>query len=194
MKKALEDEKYELIKAHVLAPDDSPLSREHQDQLDRIMSIAKLLDRQPIQKNAVAIHMQKYRDISRSQAYEDCKMAMRLCNTIHSFDYDFWHHWLIEDIIKNIKRCENKNDHHYRRVIALEHANLLKAIGERPEQKIDPKLVEQNNFIIQVQINNELFNIDANKLHNLPESLKKVVTDALITSIGEDEAKEIMES
>lgn len=40
---ALEDTKYELIKAHVLDPDNSPLSAEKQEMLDRVISATKCL-------------------------------------------------------------------------------------------------------------------------------------------------------
>ena len=69
MKKALEDFEYELIKAHILDPENSPLPKADQDLLNRVLSMAKLMARQPIQKNAVAFHMAKYKDIGRSQAY-----------------------------------------------------------------------------------------------------------------------------
>src|SRR4030042_2855932 len=144
-KKALDDHKYELIKAHFLHPDDSPLSEENQNLLNRVLSIARLLDRYPIQKNAVAIHLQKYKDIKRSQAYEDCRLAMRLFNTIHHFDYDFWHQWLINDIVRSMEYSRKlKSDPKALRVLALEHLNLIRALGEKPSQIIDPKLVESN--------------------------------------------------
>ena len=65
---ALEDTKYEMIKAHVLDPDNSPLSPEKHELLERVISASKVLDKNPIQKQAVAIHQQKYPDISRAQA------------------------------------------------------------------------------------------------------------------------------
>lgn len=194
MKKALEDHKYEQIKAHILDPANSPLGKEEQDLLNRVLSIAKLLDRQPIQKNAVAIHMSKYKDIGRSQAYEDCKLAMRLFNTIHTFDYDFWHTWMINDIVRNIERCKKSTEHQAWRVIALEHSNLIKALGERPTKDLDPKLVESNTFIIPIQINNVTYPFDLQKFLELPDGLRKKVTDALITDINDIEAEEIMKS
>jgi hypothetical protein len=194
MKKALEDHKYELIKAHILDPDNSPLGKEEANLMNRVLSMAKLLDRQPIQKNAVAIHMAKYKDIGRSQAYEDCRMAMRLFNTIQTFDYDFWHTWLITDIVRNIDRCKKSSEHQAWRVIALEHTNLIKAIGEKPTKEIDPKLVEEHTFLIPIQINNVTYNFDLQKFLDLPEGLRKKVADALVTDISETEAEEIMKS
>jgi hypothetical protein len=193
MKKALEDHKYELIKAHFLDPASSPLDKRDQEQLNRILSIARLLDRYPIQKNAVALHMQKYKDIARSQAYEDCRMAMKLFNTIHTFDYDFWHTWLINDIVKTMEYARKlKDDPKALRVLALEHANLMKALGDKPTKEIDPKLVEKNTFIIPIQINNTTHNLDLMKFLQLPEDLRKKVSDALITDISESDAEAIM--
>lgn len=194
MKKALEDHKYEVIKAHVLDPAHSGLPPEEQELLNRVLSIAKLLDRYPVQKNAVALHMAKYKDISRSQAYEDCRLAMKLFNTIHHFDYDFWHQWLLNDIARNIERCRKDNDPKSWRVIALEHLNLIRALGEKPQKDLDPKLVESHTFLIPIQINQEIHNFDLNKFLNLPENLRKKVADALITEINDSEAAQIMDT
>lgn len=192
---ALEDTKYELIKAHVLDPEHSPLPPDQQALLDRVMSMARLLDKQPIQRNAVAIHMQKYRGLKRTQAYEDCRLAVKLFNSIHTFDYDFWHQWLINDIIRNIERCKNlKDDPKAFRVIAEEHANLIKALGEKPQKEIDPKLIEQHTFVLTVNLNGVPTNIDLLKFLTLPENLRKKVTDAIIPELDIQDAEVILNS
>lgn len=194
MKKALEDYNFEAIKASILDPDNSPLPAETQDLLNRILSIGKSLDRYPKKKNAIAIHMKKYPEISKSQAYVDCDMAMRLFNTMYSFDYDFWHTWLLGDIAKNIKRWSKSKDPAAGRVIALEHLNLIRALGEKAADKIDPKLVQEHTFLIPIQINNVTYNFDMQKFLDLPAGLRKKVTDALVTEIKEVDAIEIMKS
>lgn len=193
-KKGIEDQRFELIKAHIVDPENTPLSEFDADKLDRILNMARILDRYPIDKNAVAIHMQKYKHIKLRQAYEDASMAKRLYNTLHKFEYDFWHAWAVNDIVKNIERWRKNPDPAAGRVIAMEHANLIKILGERPVKDIDPKLVEEHKFIIPIQINQTVHNFDLEKFLNLPETLRKKVTDALINDISDDEAKEIMES
>lgn len=193
-KKALEDQRYELIKAHVLDPSNSKLPEEHQEILDRVISIAKVLDRQPIQKHAVAIHMFKYKEISRSQAYEDCRLAMRLFNTMYTFDYDFWHMWLINDIAKNIERANRLGSPASLKVVAMEHANLIRALGERPTEGINPKLVEQHNFYIPIVINNKTVNIDLMKLIALPQESRQGLVESLFTEISAEDAEEIMKT
>ena len=193
---ALEDTKYELIKAHILDPDNSPLSAEKQYMLERIISAAKVLDKNPIQKQAVAIHQQKYPDLGRTQAYEDLRLAIRLFNTLHTFDYDFCRTWLINDIIRNILTCRNTKTEKDRRIIAMEHANLIKVIGEKPEELPDPKRTEKHQFYILIQNNNQQVKVDLNNLKDLPTAALRELTRAIYggNEITETDAEEIMKS
>ena len=193
---ALEESKYELIKAHVLDPDNSPLPREKLELLERVISASKVLDKNPIQKQAVAIHQQKYPDVSRSQAYEDLRLAVRLFNTLHTFDYDFWRTWLINDIVQNILICRNTKSEKDRRIIAIEHANLIKVIGEKPEELPDPKRTEKHQFYILIQNNNQQIKVDLNNLKDLPTSALQELSRAIYggTEITEADAEEIMKS
>ncbi|MPL77630.1 hypothetical protein SDC9_23487 [bioreactor metagenome] len=192
-RKALEDTRFELIKAHILEPDHSPLNPEQQEILDRVISIAKVLDKNPIQKQAVAIHQVKFPELSRSQAYEDLRLAMRLFNTIHTFDYDFWQTWTINDIVRNIERCRNNATPQAYRVIAMEHANLIKILGERPTELEDPRRTEKHSFYILVQNNNTSVKIDMNNLEKLPAGTLQELNRALFggKEITEAEAEEL---
>ena len=193
---ALEETKFELIKAHVLDPDNSPLSAEKYELLERVISASKVLDKNPIQKQAVAIHQQKYPGISRSQAYEDLRLAVRLFNTLHTFDYDMWRTWLINDIVQNILICRNTKSEKDRRIIAMEHANLIKVIGEKPEELPDPKRTEKHQFYILIQNNNQQLKVDLNNLKDLPISALQELSRAIYggTEITEADAEIIMKS
>ena len=194
--KAIEDTSYELIKAHILDPENSPLSEHHQEMLERISSAAKILDKNPLHKNAAAILMQKYPNISRTTAYVDLSLATKLFNTIHNFDYDFWHTWLINDIVRNIQHCENQMDASHRKIIAIEHANLLKAIGEKPEEVQDPAKNEKHQFYLLIQNNHQQIKIDVNNLSNLPSTVLRELNKLIFTGeeITEDQANQIMKT
>lgn len=191
---ALEDQKYELIKAHILAPDDSPLPPDMQEQLNRILSMAGTLDRYPISKHAVAIHLKKYKGLRRTQAYSDCDMAKRLFPTIKNNQYDFWQTWLINDISESIRRCKNYHNIKAEKVIASLYNVMIKAIGEKPAKDIDPKLVEQHTFVLTVNINGVPTNIDLMSFLGLSPGARKKFTDAIITEIDDDDAIKIIES
>lgn len=191
---ALLDTNYEHIKAHILKPDESPLSIEQQQILDRVLSVARVMDKNPILKHAVAVHMAKYPEISRSKAYEDAEIARKLFNTIHKFDYDFWQTWLINDIVANIQALRAENTAAARRAIAMEHANLIKALGEKPEIPNDPALTEKHNFYLVFQQNNTQVKIDLENIRNLPQSALQEITKLIFSEkeITEDIAAEIM--
>lgn len=195
-KKALTDERYETIKAHILDPENSPLPEHLQDQLERLISMAKVLDKNPTVKHAVAIHKSKYPDISDTTAYRDARLARKVYNSLHEFDFDFWQSWIINDIIRNIERCRNHDSHQDRRIIAMEHANLLKAIGEKPEELPDPKRNEKHQFYILVQVNNQNIKLNLDQLNKLPEDTLRELNRALAggNEIDEQGAAQIMES
>ncbi len=195
-RKALEEVNYEAIKSHILDPDLSPLSESQQYLLDRIVSVAKILDKNPLQKAAISLHKSKFPDLSNSHAYHDVRMAVRLFNTLHTFDYDFWHTWVINDIVANINKCNNDGSPNARKIIAMEHANLLKAIGERPTDLEDPKRLEKQSFYILIQNNKNTVKLDVDNLHKLPEATIREINRIVFTGteITEADAEELFKT
>lgn len=194
--KPLDSLNYELIQSHILNPDNSPLSPKHQDMLDRIVSAAKILDKNLNRKNAVALHLAKYPHINRSQAFADINIAIKMFNTLHSFPFDIWQTWLINDIVRNIKRCEAQDDFRNRHIIAKEHANLQTVIGKKPDGLSDVNRAEMQEFYIVVQLDNNNYKITLDEMQKLPtttmRALNKVLTAGF--SINEEEATRIMNS
>ena len=195
-RKALTNEKHELIKAHILDPENSPLPDYMQRELDRVISMAKVLDKNPNIKNAVALHRSKYSELSETTAYRDARLAMKIYNSLHEFDYDFYLLWLLNAITRNIEKCRNSDSHRDRRVIAMEHANLIKAIGKRPEELPDPTRNEKHQFYFVININNEAVQVDLNSLKKLPAETLNELNKALFggSEISDVEAEEIMNS
>ena len=193
---ALEDLNYELIKGHILDPDSSKLSPTQQYHLDRIFSLAKILDKNPNQKAAISLHHAKFPGLNSRTAYSDIRLAIRLFNTIHTFDYDFWHTWLINNIVANITKCNNDNSPAARKTIAMEHQNLLKAIGERPTDLEDPKRMEKQSFYILIQNNKNTVKLDVDNLHKLPEATIREINRIVFTGneITEADAEEIFQT
>lgn len=195
-KTALEDVSYELIKTHILDPENSMLTPAQQELLDRVISASKVLDRNPVMKNAISLHLAKYPDISRNQGYKDLRMAVRLFNTLQNFDYDFWQTWLINDIVRNIDRARSSDNPAALRVIAMEHSNLIKAIGERPTEMPDPAITEKHDFYLLINMNNEQIKLDHKSLRDLPEATRRELTRALFAGaeVIPEDAIEIMKT
>lgn len=190
-RRGLEDFRYEQIKQAILNPDKTPLTPQMQERLERTIAAAKLLDKNPSISNAVKLLRAKYPNISRSMAFEDCHSAMHIFNSYQSFNYEWWHYWLLKDIVEMITRAKEKDD---LKAWAMGHKNLMQAIGERPEVEMDPKLIEKHTFNISVQINNKTVNIEYADFLKMPPEARKIITNALNEPIDDKKAIEIMNS
>ena len=151
-RKALEDLDYKLIKAHALDPDHSPLSKQQGDLYFRLVSAAKLRNRYPNLRHAVAFQRAKFPEIGRTTAYDDFKRSARLFHTVHTFDFDFWRSWLYKDITTNISELRNTKTSLGRQIIAIEHANLARLLSQEPKVKPDPKRSEKQQFFIMLDL------------------------------------------
>ena len=78
----------------------------------------------------------------------------------------------------------------------MEHANLIKVIGEKPEELPDPKRTEKHQFYILIQNNNQQLKVDLNNLKDLPISALQELSRAIYggTEITEADAEVIMKS
>lgn len=196
-KKALSDQNYQLIKSHILDPENSPLEPALQFQLDRLVSATKLLDKNPIKKHAVAFHRKKFPSISSATAYKDLSDASKLYSTYHDFDWDFWMNWILQDITENIKKCRSIGTAQHLKIIAQEHMALLKAIGDKPSDIDDPTRHEKNQFFIMVNLSKDKkLPIDLDNLDKLPSATLKELNRFLFSGkeIDDVEVEEIMNS
>jgi len=194
--KALEDYSYEVIKAHVLSPEDSPLPLAQQELFDRAMFIAKILHKNPVVDNAIALHRRLYPEISLKTAWRDYRLSLKLFNSLQTFDYGTWHTFTLNDIALSIQELRKHKTVAALKVIQGEHANLLKAIGDKPQDLPDPQRNEKHQFFLVVQNHNTQIRIDINKLKDLPVGVLQEFNAAIWggEEITEATAEEIMKS
>jgi hypothetical protein len=183
---ALEDQNWQLIKASLTDPNSTVLSAQQRYMLDRIVSMARILDRHPQGRAALNIHMAKYPDISRRTAGRDLFMAQEL-----NVSYHFWHNWIMNEMVDQVQASRAKGD---MKAWAQGLANLSKHIGERPVAETDPKLVEKHTFLIQILDKRPSTTVDINSLDQLSRDELRGISDAIYTEITEEDAKEIFKS
>ena len=194
--RALEETNYEEIKGHILDPANSPLSEKKQEQLERIMSVIRLMDKNPIKHNVYMMHRQKYAYLKKPQLYEDIKLAQRLYNTVYEFDWGFWRSWMINDIVDNIITCRKSKSDIGRRIIAMEHSNLIKIIGTQPENLENLNREEKTQYYILIQNNHQELKIDMDNLESLPDSTMKQINKLIYggDEISETDAEQLMKT
>ena len=191
MRKALEDQDFENIKSYLLEGNEAALPAHQKLMLDRWVAASKLLDKNPVMKNAVAILRLKFPGLSRTQAYEDCRNAIRMFNSKKDFDFDLWRNWLLDDIIKLCIKAREAGD---LKSWALAQRNLIAALGEAPAQDIDPKLLEKHPIVIPIQVNNNTYNVDFNKFLSLSIDQRTKLADALVAPATDEDIIKIMKS
>jgi hypothetical protein len=192
----LSDQNYEVIKQHILDPENTPLDELQQDQLNRLLSVARVLDKHPVKKQALALHMAKYPELSWTTALRDVNSASLLYTSYKEFDWDFWQTWLINDITKSIRICRDSGAKHLQKLIPHYQANLIKVIGNKPPELDDPNRNEKNTFVLMINLGKEQFHIDLDNLDKLPNKTVQELNRLLFSGrdIDDAEAEEIMNS
>lgn len=188
--KSLEEVNHELIQAHIIDPENSPLPETLQFQFNRVLQVARLLDDYPNETHIINIMLNKYR-ITRTQVRKDLALAKELFKTQHTFDWDFWFAWQIKDQMELIREAKLRGN--------LKEWNnakktLMLMIGEKPIVNDDPRRMEKNVFYIQVNNNGETLNVNLDAIKKLPEEDVKKVIEALYEPIDDTQAEEIINS
>ena len=184
----IDQQRYELILAHILDPDNSPLPEEFSEKFNRIKSAAIMLDDYH-PANVIPRLVAKY-NITRNTAREDIKLAQELFKSNHHFDYDFWQQWQIKDLVDTIRTCKLEGKEKER--IAAQKV-LKNVIGVKPESPDDPKRMEKNVFYIQLNNNQTTVNIPMEKLKGLsPEEVRTVVASLTAPEIEDTQIVDIL--
>jgi len=193
---SLDDRPAELIKAHILDPENSPLPLKYQELLTRVVSMYKILDKHPVARNAIKYHRTIYPEISISMAYRDLELARQLFNNYQDFDFDFWLNWTMSDITTNILKCRDTGLSSDRKIIAMEHANLSRILGKRPDTPVDPQRNMKHEFYIMVNLDGKSAKLDMNTIGKLPLNTIQELNRILFAGneIDEQGAAEIMNS
>lgn len=189
-KKALEEQNYDVIRSHIIDPDNSELPVELHPQFKRVLQVSKLLDDYPNDSHIINIMLTKY-NISRTQIRKDITLAKELFKTNHTFDWDFWFAWQLKDQLELIRQAKLKGD---LKQWGNAKKTLMVMIGERPVAMEDPRRMEKNVFYIQVNNDGNPINLNMDAVKNLPQEDIRTIVDALYEPIDEEKADELMNS
>ena len=179
------------IRAYILDPEKYPLPEGKGKQFDRVMTAARLLDSNPNQTVVRRMLMAKYKDLSRTMINKDIALAMELYKSNHTFDWDFWQAWQINDQLELIKRAKANGN---LKIWNEAKKTLLMMIGEKPEAITDPKRMEKNVFVLQFNHLGQTFNIDLAKFRSMPREVQDEFMKQMNLPITEEEATTIMNS
>ncbi len=187
-KTALTDQAYDIIQAHIIDPENSPLPEKLKERFDRVLQIGRLLDDYPNESHVINIMLAKYR-VTRTTIRKDLALAREIFKTQHQFDWDFWFYWMLKDQIELIRRCKLNGDF---KNWNNAKKTLLAMIGEKPAAVEDPRRMEKNVINLQVNYSGQVINIPVEALAKFSEKDRKILLDSLYQPIDEVQAEEIM--
>jgi hypothetical protein len=189
--KALDEERFETIRNHLLDPQQFPLqTREEEKQLRRVQQAAMLMQEYPNEVHVIRLMMQSH-NVSRTQIRRDIALAKEIFKTDFDFDWDYWRAWQIKDQLELIREARMRGDlREWNNAKKL----LKEIIGEKPEAVEDPRRMEKNEFKVMIT------RPDGTMVAIAMDSLRKVGLDlsclmeTLDEPISDAQAEEIMNS
>lgn len=177
-----------MIQQHIIDPENSPLPEKLKEQFNRVLQVARLLDDYPNDSHIINIMLAKYR-VTTTQIRKDIRLAKELFKTNHTFDWDFWQAWQIKDQLELIRECKLSGD---LKTWDKAKKTLHLIIGDKPASIEDPRRMEKNVFVIQVNNGTgQPFNIDLDMLRSLSSQDRKELIDTLQQPIDDVQAEEI---
>lgn len=189
--KALDEERFETIRNHLLDPQQFPLqTREEEKQLRRVQHAAMLMQEYPNEVHVIRLMMQSH-NVSRTQIRRDIALAKEIFKTDFDFDWDYWRAWQIKDQLELIREAKMRGDlREWNNAKKL----LKEIIGEKPEAIEDPRRMEKNVFYVQIiNADGRSVQVPLDKLRYSGEDVATII-DTLNEPISDAQAEEIMNS
>ncbi len=187
-RKSLAEQRHELILAHILDPDNSPLPVDAQEQFNRVISASQMLD--SYHPSSVIPRLQAKYNVARNTARKDIRLAQELFKSKHEFDWDYWQQWQIKDLVDTIRTCKLQGKQKER--IAAQKV-LKDVIGEKTIGSEDPKRMEKSVYYIQLNNNNNIVNIPLDKIKGLNQSEIRTIVEVMNATVDtEDQIIEML--
>lgn len=192
-RKTIEDETYETIQAHILAPEKNHLTPEQERILARVITCAQLFDQYPEDRMLIKLMRAKYEGISDITLTRDIAYAKRLFVHRNNFDHDFWRTWQINDVLELLRTAKQRND---LKMWNEAHKTLTKIIGEPPAEGQDLQRMQHNRFFIQINNNGqEPRYITMEEARDMePEKLQEVISSASQVITQKEQLEQIFNS
>lgn len=184
------DKNFEVVKEYINSGKSGILNEETQRILDNCISAYGLLRQYPLRNIAIkrfmALHKVTYKCAAK---YID--FARNTWGNYIDVSKSFLESFFLDRLLSDIS-----NPTADEAIRAKNLSTLQKHLASMPEQKIDPKLMEQNNIIIQFNIGEgKTIQLPQELLNALPAEMRESLTAQICTAeITDVEAKEILDS
>lgn len=191
MSKSLEsitDTNFEVVKEYLHTGKSCALSSEQQEMLNTCLEVYGLLKKYP-QRNVCIRTLMNTQGMAFNTAAKYVDFARSTWGSYVDLRRDFLETFFLDQLVGAIA---DKNASEASKAKNL--ATLQKHLESMPEQKIDPKLMESNTVLIQVNINGKIIPLPESVLESLPVEARQQLLSAFNGEIDDEASYELLES
>ena len=184
------DKNFELVKEYINTGNSSVLNPETQRILDNCIDAYGMLRQYPLRNIAIKRFM-ALKKLTYKCAAKYIDFARQTWGSYMDVSKDFLQSYFLNQLLTEIS-----NPNTDPAIRAKDLATLQKHLASMPEEKIDPKLMEQNTIVIQFNIGEgKSIQFAQDILNALPANVRETITAQISNAeISEAEAQEILES
>lgn len=191
MSKSLEsvnDLNFEVVKSYLNGGVSGVLSDEHKRMLDICLDCYAMLKKYP-QRNVCISRLMVQQGLSYNTAAKYVDFARNTWGSYVDLKRDFLETFFVEKLLEEIS---DKDASEASRAKNL--ATLQKHLENMPEQRVDPKLMEKNTVLIQVNINGRMIPLPERLLERIPMDVRQEFLSALSGGVDDDTSVKLLES
>lgn len=165
------------IARHYRNPELYPLTPKEVEQLERWNMVDQLIRAGRPTRTIVGI-LQKDYLVSRATAYNDICDAKNFFGSFYRVDKDYWRDVVKDWVSDEIMKAKRLNDS---KAVAMLTRNLIDLLGLNKEigSEFDPEKFEAHTYQLQIVIGEQNFNLNMDKLNELPAAQLETLILAL---------------
>lgn len=191
MSKSLEsvsDLNFEVVKSYLNGGVSGALSEEHKRMLDICLDCYALLKKYP-QRNICIRRLMNQNGLAYNTAAKYVDFARNTWGSYVDLKRDFLETFFVEKILEEISDKDASESSRAKNL-----ATLQKHLENMPEQRVDPKLMEKNTVLIQVNINGRMIPLPERLLERIPMDVRQEFLSALSGEVDNDTSVKLLES
>ena len=182
------DANLEVVKEYLHTGKSEALAPDHQKTLDICLEVYGMLKRYP-QRNICIRTLMNTHGMVYNTAAKYVDFARNTWGSYVDLRREFLETFFLDRLLDAIA---DKNASESSRSKNL--ATLQKHLESMPEQKIDPKVMEKNTVMIQVNINGRVIPLPESMLESLPVEFRQQILSAFNGEIDDNASYELLES
>lgn len=191
MSKSLEsvsDLNFEVVKSYLNGGVSGVLSEEHKRMLDICLDCYALLKKYP-QRNVCIRRLMNQNGLAYNAAAKYVDFARNTWGSYVDLKRDFLETFFVEKLLEEISDKDASESSRAKNL-----ATLQKHLENMPEQRVDPKLMEKNTVLIQVNINGRMIPLPEQLLERIPMDVRQELLSALSGEVDDDTSVKLLES